>query len=138
MLLSLKAFAPLALYEDTLAVGSLVLDTTSNTSETFFNCSSVKDLSLAFTLLSFTKSAKAMFSFTLFALSLTVKLRSYALSEFPSSYEYVTVELFVAFESAVADFIKFPPPFTVMASDGKPLVGALSVAVTFITIVSFE
>ena len=84
MLLSLKAFAPLALYEDTLAVGSLVLDTTSNTSETFFNCSSVKDLSLAFTLLSFTKSAKAMFSFTLFALSLTVKLRS---SEFPSSNE---------------------------------------------------
>ena len=84
MLLSLKAFVPVALYEDTSAVGFLVLDTTSNTLETFFNCSSVKELSLAFTLLSFTKSAKAMFSFTLFALSLTVKLRS---SEFPSSNE---------------------------------------------------
>ena len=119
---------------------SSLFDTTSNTSETFFNCSSVKDLSLAFTLLSFTKSAKAMFSFTLFALSLTVKLRSYALSEFPSSYVYFTVELSVAFESAVADDpeITLSPFFTVIVSNGKPLVGALSVAVTFITIVSFE
>ena len=123
----------------------LVLDTTSNTSETFFNCSSVKDLSLAFTLLSFTKSAKAMFSFTLFALSLTVKLRSYALSEFPSSYEYVTVELSVAFEANFSSFFSFTSRFsllsffTVMAlSDGKPLVGGLSTVVTSITIVSFE
>ena len=115
-----------------------MLDTTSNTSETFFNCSSVKDLSLAFTLLSFTKSAKAMFSFTLFALSLTVKLRSYALSEFSRLYVYFIVELPVAFGSSVADVFKSPPPFTVIASDGKPLVGALSSAVTFITIVSFE
>ena len=79
-----------------------------------------------------------MFSFTLFALSLTVKLRTYALSLFPSSYEYVTVDLPVAFGSFVADVFKSPPPFTVIASDGKPLVGALSTVVTFITIVSFE
>ena len=78
------------------------------------------------------------------ALSLTVKLRLYALSEFPSSYEYVTVELSVAFESAVlfdssvSDSFTLSPFFTVIVSDGKPLVGALSVAVTFITIVSFE
>ena len=122
----------------------LVLDTTSNTSETFFNCSSVKDLSLAFTLLSFTKSAKAMFSFTLFALSLTVKLSLYALYNLSRLYEYVTVELPVAFESAVlfdssvSDSFTLSPFFTVIVSDGKPLVGALSSAVTFITIVSFE
>ena len=117
-----------------------MLDTTSNTSETFFNCSSVKDLSLAFTLLSFTKSAKAMFSFTLFALSLTVKLRLYALSEFSRLYVYFIVELSVAFESAVADDpeITLSPFFTVIVSNGKPLVGALSTVVTFITIVSFE
>ena len=81
-----------------------------------------------------------MFSFTLFALSLTVKLRLYALSLFPSSYEYVTVDMPVAFGSSVADEpeITLSPFFTVIVSDGKPLVGALSSAVTFITIVSFE
>ncbi len=78
------------------------------------------------------------------ALSLTVKLRTYALSEFPRLYEYVTVELPVTFESAVlfdssvSDSFTLSPFFTVIVSDGKPLVGALSVAVTFITIVSFE
>ena len=60
------------------------------------------------------------------ALSLTVKLSLYALYNLSRLYECVTVDLSVAFESAVADEpeITLSPFFTVIVSNGKPLVGA--------------
>ena len=79
------------------------------------------------------------------SLSLTVKLSLYALYNLSRLYEYVTVEFSVALAANFSSFISFTSRFsllsffTVMAlSDGKPLVGALSSAVTFITIVLFE
>ena len=66
---------------------SVLLDSTSNKSETFSNCSTVKVFSSATTLPFLTKSYNLTVLLELPALSLTLKLRLYAFSELPSSNE---------------------------------------------------
>ena len=104
----------------------LFVNKTSKDLEISSNCSSLRVQPLTITFLFFIKVIKSISFSVLPALSLTVKLSLYALYNLSRLYEYVTVELSVAFESAVADEpeITLSPFFTVIVSNGKPLVGA--------------